>query len=390
VAGVDRGDVVGSSEPVTRPAPGHPGEAQTPIRRAAALGAPEAAATPVPAQAIEPGARPTPVPTTASDAVNELLSNRSGGRERRTVDRSTAEEHSSEFGEKIGSTLGDVFGNKGETWFRSDHAFDNFISPVTNPFLFEDPRSLTEVRPIVLYQKVPSGQANFQGGSAWFFGTQARVAFTDRLSFVLNKLGGTAIDPGSGSPFGSQVGFSELWLGPKYTFIRSEETCSLLAGGLQFQIPIGSQNAFQHTGTLSLVPYASYAQSFGKDWTAGSLNAMLSTGYAFSVNSQRSDYYYLSGHLDWDIMNTHRFYPLVEANWYVYTTNGTTLPVGSEGRDLFNFGGQAKGQGLLTLAFGGRIKISEAAQLGAAFEFPIAGARDLFNYRFTIDFILRY
>ena len=31
---------------------------------------------------------------------------------------------------------------------QSDHGFDNFISPVTNPSLFEDPRALTEVRPI--------------------------------------------------------------------------------------------------------------------------------------------------------------------------------------------------------------------------------------------------
>ena len=32
-------------------------------------------------------------------------------------------------------------------WFQSDHCFDNFISPLSNPFRFEDPRSLTEVRP---------------------------------------------------------------------------------------------------------------------------------------------------------------------------------------------------------------------------------------------------
>src|SRR5262249_25617678 len=39
--------------------------------------------------------------------------------------------------------------------FQSDHCFDQFISPVTNPFLFEDPRSLTEVRPIFMYQRIP-------------------------------------------------------------------------------------------------------------------------------------------------------------------------------------------------------------------------------------------
>ena len=40
----------------------------------------------------------------------------------------------------------------GRCAFQSDHCFDSFISPVTNPFLFEDPRSLTEVRPIFMIQ----------------------------------------------------------------------------------------------------------------------------------------------------------------------------------------------------------------------------------------------
>jgi len=45
---------------------------------------------------------------------------------------------------------------------------------------------------------------------------------------------------------------------------------------------------------------------------------------------------------------------------------------------------------LLTGAFGARFKISESAQVGAAYEIPFAGPRDLFLYRFTLDFILRY
>ncbi len=61
-----------------------------------------------------------------------------------------------------------------------------------------------------------------------------------------------------------------------------------------------------------------------------------------------------------------------------------------EGRDLINFGGQAKGTGLLTGAMGGRVKITENAQIGATFEIPFAGKRDVFRNRFTLDFILRY
>jgi hypothetical protein len=289
------------------------------------------------------------------------------------------------FGDRLDGILGDRC-----NWFRSDHAFDGFISPVTNPFLFEDPRSLTEVRPIFIYQQVPAGQPDFHGGNASFFGVQGRLAITDRLSFVVNKFGGVWLNPRSNFPIDNQAGFAEIWFGPKYTFIRNETTGTLMAGGLQFQVPVGSKTAFQDTGSLSLVPYVSAAQNLFRDFAYGSFNLMGSTGYSASTTRARTDYWYLSGHLDWDVMNWHRFYPLFEMNYFVNTTNGRTYPIGSEGRDLINFGGQAQGKGLLTGAFGARYKITEAAQLGGAFEIPFAGPRDLFDYRFTIDFILRY
>ena len=70
---------------------------------------------------------------------------------------------------------------------------------------------------------------------------------------------------------------------------------------------------------------------------------------------------------------------------------GTARPlVGSEGRDLFNLGGAAKGHGLLTAAFGARYKFNETFQLGAAYEFPVAGPRDFFSSRVVLDFIVRY
>jgi hypothetical protein len=359
--------------------------------RAAVLGAPTAAA-PVPAQVVESagvhqaGATYSP----PSDAMNELLSRRSSysregpPRERdRDPDRPPEPRSSEKWGDKLEGWLGHK-----QDWFRSDHCFDGFISPVTNPFLFEDPRSLTEARVIYLYQKIPGGQPDFSGGHLNFFGVQGRLAFTERLSFVINKFGGTWFS--SGGPLDAGSAFSEVWLGPKYTFIRNEATGSLLAGGLQFQLPVGSSRAYQDTGSLSLVPYVSYGQNLFRESPWGSFNALLGAAYAFSTSHARSDYFSLSGHLDWDVKNWHRFYPLAEMNYYLYTTNGNSTPVGIEGRDLVNFGGQAKGHGLLTLAFGARFKFVENAQMGAAVEFPIAGPRDLFQYRFTLDFILRY
>lgn len=393
--------VWGAPAPSRTTAPVVPASAATPAapsNRRSALGAPVTAGAPVSAQRVEPASRTAYAETEPGDAVNDLLSQRSTRRRPpASGDRSTdakpvgegsdgpGDRSSRKFGDKIGDALSGC-----TEWFKSDHAFDGFISPVTNPLLFEDPRALTEVRPIFMYQQIPGSQPDFNGGSVYYYGVQARLAVTDRLSFTFNKLAGITLSPGSNSLYDGGTGFGELWLGPKYTFIRNEETGTLLAGGVQFQIPIGSSNVFQNTGDLSVVPYLTYGQNFGRDLKIGSFNTLIGTGYALSTDNIRSDYYYLSAHLDLDVMNKHKFYPLVELNWLYYTNNGNGLPTGNEGRDLFNLGGQAKNSGMVTGAFGARYKITESAQVGAAFEFPLAGPRDMFQYRVTLDFILRY
>ena len=44
-------------------------------------------------------------------------------------------------------------------------------------------------------------------------------------------------------------GWSELWLGPKYTFIRNDNSGTLAAAGLQFQI----QESFQGLGNAEIL-----------------------------------------------------------------------------------------------------------------------------------------
>ena len=378
-------------------------------QRAAAFGAPSAAgglggpppivaapSKPVSSTIVDDAISRTAYQPGTTDPVGDLLARRSElraeqrDREPPAGESPFAKVSAGKFGEGLTDKFDGMLGSTNGDWFRSDHMFDGFISPVTNPFLFEDPRSLTEVRPIFMYQKIPSNQRDFRGGNVTFFGAQARVALTDRWSLVMHKFGGISVNPGGSSPFRDETGFAEIWLGPKWTFYRGEENGSLAAAGLQFQLPVGSKGAFQDTGTLSLVPYVSYGTNFLRDFRLGSFNFLASTGYSFSVNNERSDYYWLSAHLDFDVGNYHRFYPLVELNWFLNTANGRSTPIGSEGRDLINFGGQARGSGLMTGAFGGRVKLTESAQLGGAFESPFAGRKDLFRYRFTIDFILRY
>ena len=258
VAGADRGEPPVPLEPAgsRRPSPGRPGEDDLSSRSSepALSAAPIDAKTSLPARAIEPA-------RTDEYSPGRRLRQRLP---RPAIDAPRGRTGASASAGKFGDRLHGLFGHT-EEWFKSDHVFDRFISPVTNPFLFEDPRSLTEVRPIFMYQQIPGGQPDLTGGNIWFFGTQARLAITNRLSFVFHKLGGISVNPGSASMFRGETGFAELWLGPKYTFIRNEDCGRVMAGGLQFQVPVGSQGVFQNTGSLSLVPYLSYAENFFPD-----------------------------------------------------------------------------------------------------------------------------
>lgn len=274
--------------------------------------------------------------------------------------------------------------------FQSDPCFDYFISPVTNPFLFEDPRSLTELRPMFLLQTIPNSNPIFKGGNIEYFGLQARLAVTDRLSFTMNKLGGLAINPGKDALIDSSAGFAEIWLGPKFTFLRNEETRTLGAAGMIFQIPAGRGSVFQDTGDLSLVPYVSFAQN----WPAGKLlgfNFMNTTGYSFGTDKLRSDYFYTSFHADMYFTDQPRLYPLMELHWFHYTQSGSQRNLAQEGRDLANLGSTGVGgRDYLALAAGIRFKFTECAQIGVAAEVPLNGSKDLFDFRLTVDFIWRY
>ncbi len=291
---------------------------------------------------------------------------------------------------KFGDRFFDLFSaDKAETRFFSDHGFDHFATPISNPFLFEDPRALTELRPLFIYQQIPGSERLFQGGNFFFLGGRASLALTERFSFTLNKFGSISSNPGGASLLDSKFSFAEVWLGPKYTFYRDLPGKTAMAGGVIFQIPTGASETFQDTGKLSVVPYYSIARTLAP-FRIGDLNAIATTGYAFSTDNARSEYFYLSGHLDLDLFNRQRYYPILEFNYFQYTRNGNNINSGSEGLDLINFGAQAKGSGTVTGAIGGRFKITEAAQIGATFELPLIGQKDVFDYRFTVDLILRY
>ena len=64
--------------------------------------------------------------------------------------------------------------------------FNDFVSPMTNPTFFEDPRTLSEARLIFLNQKVP---LTALGGDVQLFALQIRAALNDRVSIIATKDG---------------------------------------------------------------------------------------------------------------------------------------------------------------------------------------------------------
>jgi hypothetical protein len=280
----------------------------------------------------------------------------------------------------------------GRALFQSDHAFDAFVSPVSNPFLFEDPRALTEVKPLFIYQRTPGISSYFSHSNIFFVGAQGRVALTDRLSFVVSELGWNdfRVHNSNGTVLG-RSDFSELRLGPKYTFLRNDSTCTLLAGGLSFDI--NTSNHFTSlsgpSNDLSLRPYLSFGQNFKTG--VGDFNFLNTTGYSFGTNNRPTDFFYSSFHVDYDVAGWKKLYPFIELNWFWYTQNGDRAPLGFEGRDLYNFGfGGVAGHQNSSLALGARYKFSECIQTGGAIEFPLWGPHYLMDFRITLDVIFRY
>jgi hypothetical protein len=278
-------------------------------------------------------------------------------------------------------------------WCQTDTCFNGLISPVTNPFFFEDPRALTEIRPIFTYQGVPSNNPHFGGGDVIFFGTQARVAFTNCFSIVMNELGIVSFNPDHAvAPITSDTGFAELKIGPKYTFFRSESSGSVAAVGLTFEIPTGDSKVFQNTGTLGLDPYITFGQTFGRLPNGyGSINLISEMGYSFATDNQRSEFFHMSAHIDYNIANSNTFYPLLEFNWLHYTTRGKHTDLGFEGGDMVNFGSYTRrSSDVFTIAPGLRYRFSDNVFAGAAVEFPLSCERGLMDYRLTFDVIFRY
>ena len=111
----------------------------------------------------------------------------------------------------------------------SDHCFERFISPLSNPFFFEDPRSLTEARGIFIDHQLP---AAIGGGDLQVEALQLRGRLTERWSVVMGRLANINVNaPGGPS------GLLSVPIGVKYNLVRDVECQRLMSVDLTYFIP---------------------------------------------------------------------------------------------------------------------------------------------------------
>lgn len=266
---------------------------------------------------------------------------------------------------------------------QSDHAFDGFISPLTNPAFFEDPRSLTELRLWFMNQTIPESNGLLAGGDFQVYALQARLALTERLSFIAVKDGYISAQPDAGVP--DAEGWADVAAGLKYALVRNPDKQFLLSAGFTYEIDLGAHRVFQGTGDGIWNPFLSAGWEF-----CPRTHYLTTFAYRLPNNgTDNSQSFIWSHHVDRQIGC--RFYPAVELHWLHYTKSGEALPINFEGGDLINLGSaDVAGNDLAVMAAGFAYKVSEAVQLAVAYEFPVSSREDILDERLTCNLILRY
>ena len=267
----------------------------------------------------------------------------------------------------------------------SDRAFADFISPITNPLFFEDPRTLSEIRPIFAQHYIPESNPVLLGGDAQYFAVQARVALTERLSFIATKDGFIWLNSNNEPVIPDDEGWADVAAGLKYNIIRNPSLPLVVSVGGTFEIPCGSGGVLQGTGDgeFHLFGTAGVGLTDRSHWLSA-------TGFRLSTDtSARSQMWYWSNHLDYEVFDT--WYGLLELNWFHWMQSGDRLPVTFEGGDLFNLGSTGvAGNDIVTLGVGGKKRFGEMHELGFGYEVPLTARKDVLESRIYVDLILRY
>lgn len=271
----------------------------------------------------------------------------------------------------------------------SDYCFDDFISPMINFVFFEDPRNVTELRPIYVNHWVPPtvGNGISADGNIQLFAAQFRVKLTDRLSLIAVK-DGFIVDDTRGT-LGTLLsdGWADVTAGLKYNLIRDAQKGRLLSIGGTYELPIGSTRSLQDIGDGEFHVFATGGQRLA----GGNAHLLSSVGYRFPVdNDIQTSALHWSNHFD--VRLTKKAYVFTELAWWHWTEDAANgAAIGIAGQDLFNlFANDVAGNDLVTQNVGLKLKPNRNIEAGIAYEFPLTAFKDVIDNRIQTELILRY
>lgn len=267
----------------------------------------------------------------------------------------------------------------------TDTCWADFISPMTNPVFFEDPRTLTEAHIIFAQHNIPS----LLGGAVpasdiQVVACQLRAALTDNLSLIATKDG--FIFTGADAVV-MDDGWADVALGLKYNLFKDVEAQRILSAGFTYELPVGSTRTLQGNGDGEFNLFASGGLLYGD------CNHFV-TAAGFRLPSDPGDenqVFYWSVHFDRQIACSW-LYGLVEFNWFHWMSDGDNAALnGLQGGDFFNFGATGvEGTDIVTGAFGFKWKPSLLQEVGIAWEVPLTETRGVLDNRLTVDWNIRY
>lgn len=262
---------------------------------------------------------------------------------------------------------------------KSESCYDDFISPMTNPVYFEDPRNTTEFRAFFLHHKVPLAAG---GGDIQLWSVQIRARLNEDWSLIATKDGFATSD----NPL-IDDGWGDVSLGLKRQVYRDPHNQRLASVGFAYDAPVGSTRTLQGRGDGMFHVFATGGTQLGcyGHWVSN-------FGGEIPVDDDASNsFIYWSNHFDYQIRRG--WYGLLEFNWYHFTGDGDDSLglTGVSGGDLFNFGSAGvDGNDIVTGAFGAKYKPNRKTEIGVAFEVPLTDRRDVTESRLTLDWIMRY
>ncbi len=260
---------------------------------------------------------------------------------------------------------------------KSDTCYNDFISPMTNPTYFEDPRNLSELRFIYAHHNVPVAAG---GGDVNVFAMQFRARLTKRLSLIATK---------DGYMTESNAILDDGWMGVnaglKYNWYADPVAGVLYSSGLTYEIPMGSRGNFQRYGNGQFHLFTTHGRR-----VLNNMHWITSVGTRLPADDNlQNRMIYWSNHFDYRV--TQKLWALTETNWYNWASSGNGPLNGVEGGDLFSLGSSnVTGNDIVTQAVGAKYKRKQNRELGVAYEFPLTERRDVLRDRVTVDWIIRY